>query len=76
MIGGNPDLISAQEFFERQSTAFQNEAFGVTKAKLFRKGGLKIDRFVNRAGDELNLSELAASDRNAFINAGLNPDDF
>lgn len=76
MIGGVPDEITTNDFFLRQSKTFQDEALGVTKAKLWRDGGLPLTKFVNRVGDELTLSELAISDRNAFIKAGLDPDDF
>lgn len=76
LIGGVPDEITTNEFFLRQSKAFQDEALGVTKAKLWRDGGLPLTKFVNRVGDELTLSELAVSDSNAFIKAGLDPDNF
>ncbi len=76
LIGGVPDEITTNQFFLRQSKAFQDEALGVTKAKLWRDGGLPLTKFVNRVGDELTLSELAVSDKSAFIKAGLDPDNF
>ena len=68
--------VTYQEFLTRQSTAFQNEVLGPTRGKLFRSGGLPLTKFVNRQGDELTLAQLASSDKNAFIKAGLNPEDF
>jgi hypothetical protein len=46
---------------------------GVTKAKLFRDGGLELDKFVHRNGDELTLRELAQKHADAFRAAGLDP---
>ena len=68
--------ISFQTWLERQSTTFQIDILGPTRAKLFRDGNLKLDRFVNRKGDELTLAQLARKEREAFIAAGLDPDNF
>jgi len=68
--------ISYQDWLTRQPTSFQIDILGPTRAKLFRDGNLKLDRFVNRRGDELTLSQLARRDRDAFIAAGLDPDNF
>jgi SPP1 gp7 family putative phage head morphogenesis protein len=76
LIGQVPAKVSYQEWLTRQSNEFQDDVLGVTKARLFRKGGLTLDKFVNRRGDELTLSELAKKDKQAFINAGLNPENF
>jgi hypothetical protein len=76
LTGTVPAKLSYQKWLERQSSNFQNDVLGVTKAKLFRKGNLPLDKFVNRAGDELNLSQLAAKHAGAFKAAGLDPEDF
>lgn len=68
--------ISYQLWLERQPASFVIDVLGPTRAKLFRQGNLKLDRFVNRAGDELNLSQLAQRDSAAFVAAGLDPSDF
>lgn len=68
--------VSYQQWLNRQSATFQNDILGPTRGKLFRKGDLSLDKFVNRAGDELTLSELAQTERAAFIAAGLDPDNF
>lgn len=76
LTGRVPASTTYQQFLTRQSKQFQEDVLGKTKAKLFRDGKLPLDRFVNRNGDELTLSELAKRDKAAFRRAGLNPDDF
>jgi hypothetical protein len=75
-IGRVPAATTYQEFLARQSVLFQNEVLGPTRAALFRNGGLKLDQFVDRAGNELNLHDLAATEPEAFVLAGLDPDRF
>lgn len=60
-----------QGWLEKQSVERQNEVLGVTKAQLFRDGGLTLDRFVNNAGHVYTLDELRARDAAAFVKAGL-----
>lgn len=76
LTGVVPAKVDYETFLRRQSVDFQNEVLGVTKARLFRRGGLSLDKFVNRQGDELTLRQLAQSDASAFRAAGLDPDDF
>lgn len=68
--------VTYQQWLTRQSTEFQDDVLGRTRARLFRRGGLTLDRFVNRAGDEIPLAELARRDAVAFRAAGLDPEDF
>ena len=42
----------------KQSNKFQDEVLGAEKAKLYRKGGLSVDKFVNNAGQTLTLGQL------------------
>jgi SPP1 gp7 family putative phage head morphogenesis protein len=60
-----------QTWLKRQDADFQDEVLGPTKAKLFRNGGVTMERFVNRAGDELTLDQLRKSEAAAFKKAGL-----
>lgn len=76
LTGTVPASATYQKWLERQSTQFQDDTLGPTKAKLFRNGGLKLDRFIDNNGQELNLKEIAIRDADAFRAAGLNPDDF
>ena len=76
LTGRVPAKVTYQEWLTRQSREFQDDVLGKTKGVLFRKGGLKLDKFVNRKGDELTLSQLATTQAQAFRAAGLNPGDF
>jgi NAD:arginine ADP-ribosyltransferase./Phage Mu protein F like protein. len=68
--------VSATETYDswlrKQPAAVQDEALGPSRGALFRSGGLSVDRFTNRAGDELSLEQLKAKEDAAFGRAGLN----
>lgn len=68
--------VSYQDWLTRQSAQFQDDILGPTRGKLFRAGGLTLDKFVDRAGDQLTLAELARKNAAAFRAAGLDPDKF
>lgn len=76
LTGPIPASTNYQQWLKGQSVEFQNETLGVTKGKLFRDGNLTLDKFVNRNGDELTLTQLAQKEASAFRAAGLNPEDF
>lgn len=76
LTGTVPAKVSYQTWLGRQSVAFQDDVLGRTRGRLFRRGKLTLDRFVNRQGDEIPLSELARKERDAFIAAGLDPEEF
>lgn len=76
LIGRVPVDTTYESWLRTQSTGFQEDVLGKTKAKLFRDGKLTLDKFVHRNGDELTLAELATKERQAFIDAGLNPDNY
>jgi SPP1 gp7 family putative phage head morphogenesis protein len=76
LTGTAPAKISYQEWLGKQANSFQDDVLGKTRAILFRKGNLKLDRFVNRAGDQIPLKELAKMHRSAFKSAGLDPENF
>lgn len=71
LTGQVPAETTYTEFLRRSTVDFQNEALGVTKARLFRRGGLSLDRFVNEAGRELTVRELIQLQPEAFRRAGL-----
>ncbi len=75
-VGQVPATTTYQQFLERQSAEFQDKVLGKTKGQLFRKGDLQLDEFVDRAGNELTLDELAQTQPEAFLRAGLDPADF
>jgi len=76
LVGQVPADVNYGTFLRRQPVGFQNDVLGVTKGKLFRNGGLTLDKFVTRIGDELTLAQLAAKHASAFTQAGLDPQDF
>ena len=75
-IGGVPAETTYGDFLKRQPVVFQDEVLGKTKGRLFRKGGLELNQFVDRAGNELTLAQLADTKPQAFIKAGLDPEQF
>jgi len=75
-IGKVPAKVNYSQWLGRQSTQFQNDVLGVTRARLFRDGNLPLKKFVNRAGDDIPLRDLARVQRQAFLDAGLDPDNF
>lgn len=76
LTGQVPAKTTYQEWLKGQTSEVQNDILGKTKGELFRKGGLQLDRFVDDAGNELTLSQLATQNRTAFTKAGLNPENF
>ena len=66
LIGGKRASVDGQvsadlnynDWLKGQSESFQIDVLGKTKADLFRKGGLTMDKFVNNKGQELTLDQL------------------
>jgi len=72
--------VSGQTTFggwlKKQPAAFQDEYFskfknGKIKAKLFKKGGLKIDKFTDAGGAEYSLDQLKALNPIEFAKADI-----
>ena len=63
--------MTYQDWLKKQTVERQDDILGKTKGQLFRKGGLTLDRFIDRNGRELNLAELRAKNAAAFAKAGL-----
>jgi SPP1 gp7 family putative phage head morphogenesis protein len=76
LTGRVPSATNYQTWLTSQSKQFQEDTLGVTRAKLFRDGGLTLDRFVAANGTELTLGQLALKSADAFRAAGLDPQDF
>ena len=76
LTGQAPSGTTYVDFLKRQPVAVQDDILGTTKAKLWRKGGLSLDKFVDRNGSELTLSQLARAEKEAFKSAGLDPENF
>jgi len=76
LAGQLPTRVNYPEWLAAQSAEFQDEVLGKARGALFRRGGLTLDRFVDRNGRLFTLKELAGFDRAAFKAAGLDPDAF
>nr|WP_281421478.1 minor capsid protein [Chelatococcus asaccharovorans] len=63
--------LAYDAWLRRQPGEVVKDILGPTKAKLFLDGELKIDRFVNRAGEELTLVEIQKREAEAWARAGL-----
>ena len=59
-IGQVPAKTSYNEWLKNQTNAFQDQVLGKTRAKLFRKNKISLDKFIARDGDVLSLSQLRA----------------
>lgn len=59
-----------QSWLKKQPVGFQNDVLGKTKAQLFRKGGVTLDRFVDPTGRSYTLAELAVRESEAFAALG------
>lgn len=59
------------DWLRKQPVAFQEDVLGVTKARLFRKGEINLDRFIDRAGQEYTLDELRKREAAAWTKADI-----
>lgn len=59
------------DWLKRQTDFVQDEVLGVKRARLFREGGLSIDKFATERGRWIGLDELRKKDAEAFERAGL-----
>jgi len=66
MNGQVPATLTYPQWLKRQPDDIQNEALGVTRAKLFRKGEVTVAAFTNRNGRLFTLDELRRREADAF----------
>lgn len=71
LTGTVPATESYQKFLKKQPVSFQNDVMGKSKATLFRKGGLQLDKFTDPRGKPFTLSDLRRDHPEAWIKAGL-----
>ena len=71
MNGQVPASTTFEDFLRNQPTDFQDEFLGKKAGILFRKGNLPLDRFVDKAGNDLTLDQLRVSEAEAWARAGL-----
>jgi SPP1 gp7 family putative phage head morphogenesis protein len=69
--GQIPATMSYNDWLKKQSIERQNDILGVTKAKLFRDGGLDLPKFISKQGHEYTIEQLRERDASAFTRAGL-----
>lgn len=69
MNGQVPANMTYGEWLKTQSKEFQDDVLGKRKGQLFRKGGLTMDKFVDRNGAELTLDQLRQRESAAFAKA-------
>lgn len=70
-IGPVPESTTYGEWLKRQAAATQDEILGPTRAQLFRKGNLPVERFVGSDLKPLNLKQLRKIENDAFKKAGI-----
>lgn len=72
MDGQVPSKVTYAEWLKRQPAGFQDDVLGRTRGRLFREGGLKVDRFVDaRSGRSFTLDQLRRKETAAFSRAGI-----
>lgn len=64
--GQVPASMTYSDWLRKQSKEVQDDVLGVEKAKLFRKGGLELDRFVDSKGHEYTLDQLRQRESKAW----------
>lgn len=69
--GQVPGSITYGTWLKGQPVAVQEQVLGKTKAKLFRDGKLKIDKFVSSDLEPLTLEQLKKTEKSAFKRAGI-----
>lgn len=70
MNGQVPGDLTYQDWLKRQPKEFQNDVLGPTKGKLFRGGGLSLDRFVDEpTGQGLTLKQIKRRNGEAWMRA-------
>lgn len=68
-FGPVPQDLKYGDWLKKQPKALQNEILGPTRAALFRKGGLTLDRFIDNTGRSYTLDELKQRDGAAWHKA-------
>ena len=64
--GPVPEDMYYGDWLKKQPKSVQEEVLGVRKSKLFREGGLSIDKFQDSSGRSYTLAELKKRDAGVF----------
>lgn len=70
-VGPVPANQSYGQWLRNRPASVQDDILGPTRGKLFRRGGLDVDRFVDFSGRRYTLDELRIREAAAFERAGL-----
>lgn len=71
MDGQVAGRITYSDWLRKKPAAFQDDVLGVTKGRLYREGGLSLDKFVDFRGRSYTLDELRKRVPEAFAKAGV-----
>lgn len=71
MDGQVAGKITYNDWLKMKPAAFQDDVLGVTKGKLYREGGVSLDKFVDYQGHSYTLDQLRKRAPAAFTKAGL-----
>lgn len=66
MVGQVSAKTNYAQWFGRQPASFQKEWLGPARYDLYKKGGYKLDRFVDPQGKQYTLAELREKDAQTF----------
>jgi SPP1 gp7 family putative phage head morphogenesis protein len=69
--GQVPASVTYGTWLKRQPILIQEDVLGVSKAKLFRDGGVSIERFTDARLKPLTLDQLRKVEKKAFDKVGL-----
>ena len=71
MIGFTPSTTNYKTFLQNQSAAFQKDVLGETRYKLYKQGGLSVDKFVDFNNRAYTIDELRIKHKEIFDELGL-----
>lgn len=75
-IGAVPKVMTTADFLAGLGLDELESVLGVTKARLFTRGGLSLGQLVDREGRPLSLRALAIKEEQAFKRAGVDAEQF
>jgi hypothetical protein len=63
--------LTYNNWLKSQSAEAQDHVLGKAKGKLFRQGGMSMDKFVDTTGHIYTLEELRRKDKALFTRLGI-----
>ncbi len=71
MNGQVAGAVTYGDWLRGQPVSVQDQVLGQARGRLFRKGGLSVDKFVDERGEVMTLDELRRVENDAFERAGI-----